>query len=154
MVAFRTPMLWAIGFIVVSTIGGLDVVALAYVRANRTLQDTYVEVGYEHWHMYYALWWAAVFGIFAVWYYFFPKITRRSYSDFLGIVHFWLSFISAAILVPRNIVAEVIRLATVNLGAFDIWNLVSSIGAYVFAVGILIFFVNMALAFLRRRPAD
>ena len=67
MVAFRTPMLWAIGFIVVSTIGGLDVVALAYVRANRTLQDTYVEVGYEHWHMYYALWWAAVFGIFAVW---------------------------------------------------------------------------------------
>src|SRR5262249_25538362 len=92
MVAFRTPMLWAIGFIVVSTIGGLDVVALAYVRANRTLQDTYVEVGYEHWHMYYALWWAAVFGIFAVWYYFFPKITRRSYSDFLGIVHFWLSF--------------------------------------------------------------
>jgi len=36
----------------------------------------------------------------------------------------------------------------------DIWNLVSSIGAYVFAVGILIFFVNMALAFLRRRPAD
>ena len=95
-----------------------------------------------------------MFGIFAVWYYFFPKITRRSYSDFLGIVHFWLSFISAAILVPRNIVAEVIRLATVNLGAFDIWNLVSSIGAYVFAVGILIFFVNMALAFLRRRPAD
>ena len=68
MVAFRTPMVWAIGFIVVSTIGGLDVVALAYVRANRTLQDTYVEVGYEHWHMYYyVLWWAAVFGIFALW---------------------------------------------------------------------------------------
>src|SRR5215472_4947317 len=53
MVAFRTPMLWAIGFIVVSTIGGLDVVTLAYVRANRSmLQDTYVQVGYEHWHLY------------------------------------------------------------------------------------------------------
>ena len=84
----------------------------------------------------------------------FPNITPRTYSDFLGIVHFWLSFISAAILVPRNIVAEGIRRATVNLGAFDILNLVSSIGPYIFAVGILVFFANMALAFLRERPAD
>ena len=154
MVAFRTPMLWTIGFIVVSTIGGLDVVALTYVRASRTLQDTYLEVGYECWHMYYVLCWAAVFGIFAVWYYFFAKITRRTYSDFLGTVHFWLSLIGAAILVPQNIVAEGIRWATVNLEAFSIWNLVSSIGAYVFAAGIPIFFANMALVFLRRRPAD
>src|SRR5262249_10321000 len=106
MVSFRTPMLWTIGFIVVSTIGGLDVVALTYVRESRTLQDTYLEVGYECWHMYYVLCWAAVFGIFAVWYYFFAKITRRTYSDFLGTVHFWLSLIGAAILVPQNIVAE------------------------------------------------
>jgi cytochrome c oxidase subunit 1 len=56
MIAFRTPMLWAIGFIVVSAIGGLDVVVLAYVSTNRTLQDSYFEVGYEHWHMYYVLW--------------------------------------------------------------------------------------------------
>jgi heme/copper-type cytochrome/quinol oxidase subunit 1 len=72
-------MLWAIGFIVVSTVGGLDVVALAYVRANRSmLQDTYFQVGYERWHMCNVLWWAAVFGIFAGWYYMFPKITRRT----------------------------------------------------------------------------
>jgi len=154
LVVFRTPMLWAIGFIVVSATGGLDVVALADVRANRTLHDTYFAVGYEHWHMYNRLWWAALFGIFAGWYYLFPKITRRTYSDLLGKVHFWLSFISAAILVPQVIVVEGIRWATVNLDAFDIWNLVSSIGPYIFEVGILVFFANMALALLRRRPAD
>ena len=153
-VAFRTPTLWAIGFIAVSAIGGLDVVALAVVRTNSTLQDTYIFVGYERWHMYYVLWWAAVFGIFAGWYYLFPKITRRTYSDLLGKAHFWLSFISAAILVPQNIVVEGIQRATVNWAAFDIWNGVSSIGPYIFAAAILVFFANMAGAFLRRRPAD
>jgi cytochrome c oxidase subunit I len=155
-VALRTPMLWAIGFVIVSAIGGLDVVALAYVRVSSTLQDTYFVAGYEHWHIHYVLWWAAVFGIFAGWYYLFPKISRRTYSDFLGKVHFWLSLISATILVPQNIVVEGIRRVTVNLNAFDIWiwNLVSSIGPYIFAAGILVFFANMALAFLRRQPAD
>jgi len=152
-VAFGSPTLWAIGLIVVSAIGGLDVIALAVVRANHTLQDTYIVAGYEHWHMYYVLWWAAVFGIFAAWYYLFPKITRRPYSDLLGKVHFWLSFISAAILVPHNIAVEGIRWATVNLDAFNILNLVWSIGPYIFAAGILVFFANMALAFLRRRSA-
>ena len=99
-----------------------------------------------------------MFGIFAIWYYFFPKITRRTYSDFLGVAHFWLSLISTAILLPQSIVTEGIRWVTVNsiwaLRASDIWNLVSSIGSYVWAAGILIFFANVALAFLRRRPTD
>jgi cytochrome c oxidase subunit 1 len=154
MVAYRTPMLWAIGFVVVSIVGGLDVVTLAYVGANRTVQDTYFEAGYEHRQIYYAFWWAAVFGIFSAWYYFFPKIARRTYSDFLGVVHFWLSFISAAVLVPQNIVVEGIGRATANLNAFSIWNQVSLIGSYLFAAGVLIFVATMALAFLRRRPAD
>jgi cytochrome c oxidase subunit I len=90
-VEFRTPMLWAIGFIFVFTIGGLTGVVVANPGADRMLQDTYYIVA----HFHYVLSLAAVFGIFAGWYYWFPKITGYTYSDFLGKRHFWLSFIGA-----------------------------------------------------------
>jgi cytochrome c oxidase subunit 1 len=90
-VEFRTPVLWAIGFIFVFTIGGLTGVVVANPGADRMLQDTYYIVA----HFHYVLSLAAVFGIFAGWYYWFPKITGYTYSDFLGKVHFWLSFIGA-----------------------------------------------------------
>jgi hypothetical protein len=84
-------VLWAIGFIFVFTIGGLTGVVVANPGADRMLQDTYYIVAQFH----YVLSLAAVFGIFAGWYYWFPKITGYTYSDFLGKLHFWLSFIGA-----------------------------------------------------------
>jgi heme/copper-type cytochrome/quinol oxidase subunit 1 len=90
-VDFRTPMLWAVGFIFMFTIGGLTGVVVANPGADRMLQDTYYIVA----HFHYVLSLAAVFGIFAGWYYWFPKMTGYTYSDLLGKIHFWVSFVGA-----------------------------------------------------------
>ena len=86
---FKTPMLWAIGFIFVFTIGGVTGVVLANPGVDRTFQDTYYVVA----HFHYVLSLGAVFSIFAGWYYWFPKITGYMYSETLGKLHFWLTFV-------------------------------------------------------------
>jgi cytochrome c oxidase subunit 1 len=151
-VEFRTPMLWAIGFIFMFTIGGLTGVVVANPGADRMLQDTYYIVA----HFHYVLSLAAVFGIFAGWYYWFPKITGYTYSDFLGKVHFWLSFIGAnTIFFPQHFLglAGMPRRVADYPDAFSDWNFISSLGAYVFAAGMLVFFANMIFAFARKAPA-
>jgi len=151
-VEFRTPMLWAIGFIFMFTIGGLTGVVVANPGADRMLQDTYYIVA----HFHYVLSLAAVFGIFAGWYYWFPKMTGYTYSDFLGKVHFWLSFIGAnTIFFPQQFLglAGMPRRVADYPDAFSDWNFISSLGAYVFAAGMIVFFVNMIFAFVRKGPA-
>jgi cytochrome c oxidase subunit I len=151
-VDFKTPMLWAIGFIFVFTIGGLTGVVLANPGADRVFQDTYYVVA----HFHYVLSLAAVFGIFAGWYYWFPKITGYMYSDFLGKVHFWMSIVGANVtFFPHHFLglAGMPRRVADYPDAFAGWNLVSSIGAYIFAAGMLVFFANMALAFSRKQRA-
>ena len=151
-VEFRTPILWAIGFIFMFTIGGLTGVVVANPGADRMLQDTYYIVA----HFHYVLSLAAVFGIFAGWYYWFPKITGYTYSDVLGKVHFWISFIGAnTIFFPQHFLglAGMPRRVADYPDAFSDWNFISSVGAYVFGVGMLVFFVNMILALSRKAPA-
>jgi cytochrome c oxidase subunit I len=151
-VEFRTPILWAIGFIFVFTIGGLTGVVVANPGADRMLQDTYYIVA----HFHYVLSLAAVFGIFAGWYYWFPKMTGYTYSDLLGKVHFWISFIGAnTIFFPQHFLglAGMPRRVADYPDAFSDWNFISSLGAYVFAVGMVVFFANMILAFVRKAPA-
>jgi cytochrome c oxidase subunit I len=99
---------------------------------------------------------AAVFGIFAAWYYWFPKMTGYTYSDFLGKVHFWISFIGAnTIFFPQHFLglAGMPRRVADYPDAFAGWNFISSIGAYIFAAGMVVFIVNMLLAFVRKVPA-
>ena len=151
-VDFRTPMLWAIGFIFMFTIGGLTGIVVANPGADRMLQDTYYIVA----HFHYVLSLAAVFGIFAGWYYWFPKMTGYSYSDLLGKIHFWISFVGAnTIFFPQHFLglAGMPRRVADYPDAFAHWNFISSIGAYVFAAGMAIFIANMALAFRRKAPA-
>jgi cytochrome c oxidase subunit 1 len=148
-IEFRTPMLWAIGFIFMFTIGGVTGVVLANTGVDRSLHDTYYIIA----HFHYVMSLGSVFGIFAGWYYWFPKITGYSYSELLGKIHFYVSFVGANILffpmhflglsgMPRRIVDYP--------DAFAGWNFVSSIGAYIFAVGLVVFFVNIAFS-LRRK---
>jgi cytochrome c oxidase subunit I len=151
-VEFRTPILWAIGFIFVFTIGGLTGVVVANPGVDRMLQDTYYVVA----HFHYVLSLAAVFGIFAGWYYWFPKMTGYLYSDALGKIHFWFSFVGAnVIFFPQHFLglAGMPRRVADYPDAFGDWNFISSIGAYIFAAGMVVFFFNMVLAFTRKRQA-
>ena len=88
-VEFRTPLLWAIGFIFLFTVGGVTGVVLANPGVDRSFQDTYYVVA----HFHYVLSLGSTFAIFAGWYYWFPKMTGYMYSEFLGRLHFSLTFI-------------------------------------------------------------
>jgi cytochrome c oxidase subunit I len=154
-VRLRTPRLWAIGCVLM--LGLTAGIVIAGVRADLVfddlvLHDTYFVVA----HFHYVLHLPLVFGFFAGWYYLFPRITSYAYSDTLGRVHFWLLFVGVTTaLVPQVLLASGLAGRVVNAADwFRHSNLVSWIGSYISAAGILVFFVNMALSFLRRRPVD
>jgi cytochrome c oxidase subunit 1 len=151
-IEFRTPMLWAIGFIFLFTIGGVTGVVLANAGVDRSLHDTYYVIA----HFHYTMSIGATFAIFAGWYYWFPKMTGYMYNETLGRLHFWIAFIGTnLIFFPQHFLglAGMPRRTVDYPDAFAGWNYISSIGSYVFAFGLLIFFTNMVLAFRRKQIA-
>src|SRR5271156_2102351 len=152
---FKTPMLWAIGFIFLFTVGGVTGVVLANAAVDRVLQDTYYVVA----HFHYVLSLGAVFTIFAGWYYWFPKITGYMYEDWIGRLHFWVTFVGVnLIFFPQHFLglAGMPRRIVDYPDAFAGWNFVSSIGSYISGVGVVIFFFGMVRAFMQkvRAPAN
>ncbi len=93
-IRFQAPMVWAIGFIFLFTVGGVTGVVLANAGVDRVLHDTYYVVA----HFHYVLSLGAVFAIFAGWYYWYPKISGYVIPDWIGQLHFWISFVGANIL--------------------------------------------------------
>jgi len=151
-IQLRTPMLWALGFIFLFTVGGVTGVMLANAGVDRALHDTYYVVA----HFHYVLSLGAVFSIFAGWYYWFPKMTGYMYSSFLARTHFWVTFVGANILFfPQHFLglAGMPRRYADYPEAFAGWNYVSSMGAYITAVGTVIFFIGVAEAFMKKRVA-
>jgi len=153
-IEFKTPMLWAMGFIFLFTVGGVTGVVLANAGVDRSLQDTYYVVA----HFHYVLSLGAVFTIFAGWYYWFPKISGYMYSETIGRWHFWLTFIGVnVVFFPQHFLglAGMPRRIADYPEAFAGWNLVSSLGSFVSGFGALVFFFGVVQAFMRgERAAD
>jgi cytochrome c oxidase subunit 1 len=153
-IEFRTPMLWAVGMIFLFTVGGVTGVVLANAGVDRSMHDTYYVVA----HFHYVLSMGAVFTIFAGWYYWFPKFTGYMYNETLGKLHFWVTFIGVNLLFfPQHFLglAGMPRRIADYPDAFAGWNMVSSVGSYISALGLVIFFIGLFAAFSRKeRAAD
>ncbi|MFG1209716.1 cytochrome c oxidase subunit I [Xanthobacter sp. YC-JY1] len=151
-IQFRTPMLWAIGFIFLFTVGGVTGVVLSNAGIDRSLHDTYYVVA----HFHYVLSLGAVFAIFAGWYYWFPKMFGYMIPEFWGKLHFWVTFIGVnLVFFPQHFLglAGMPRRYADYPDAFAHWNFVSSIGSYISGIAVLIFLTGTTLAFLRKEKA-
>jgi len=135
---FETPMLFALGFVILFTIGGLSGVMLAIVPANFQYHDTYFVVA----HFHYVLVTGAVYSIMAAAYYWLPKWTGYMYDERLGKIHFWWSTIWVNVLffpqhylglagMPRRIPDYAVQ--------FTEFNVISSVGGFMFGFGQLLF---------------
>ena len=151
-IEFKTPMLWAVGFVFLFTVGGVTGVVLANAGVDVVLQDTYYVVA----HFHYVLSLGAVFAIFSGWYFWFPKFTGYTYNETLGKLHFWVTFIGVNVaFFPMHFLglAGMPRRIADYPDAYAGWNYVSSIGAFIAGAGVLIFLVTMVEAFLAKRRA-
>ena len=152
-VSFKTPMVWAMGFIFMFTVGGVTGVVLANGGLDDNLHDTYYVVA----HFHYVLSLGAVFSLFAGFYYWFGKMSGRHLNEFLGHLHFWVFFIGVNILFfPMHFLGNsgMPRRYPDYPEAFAYWNGVASMGYAIMGVGILIFFVNVIWSLLAGRRAE
>jgi cytochrome c oxidase subunit 1 len=151
-IEFKVPMLWAIGFIFLFTVGGVTGVLLANSGVDTALHDTYYVVA----HFHYVLSLGAVFAIFGGFFYWIPKMSGYRYNGFLAGLQFWIMFIGVNIIFfPQHFLGlnGMPRRSIDYPEAFAYWNHISSIGYAITAVGVLIFLVVLAEMFIVRRKA-
>ncbi|HMK88041.1 MAG TPA: cytochrome c oxidase subunit I [Methylocystis sp.] len=151
-ISFRLPMIWAIGFIFVFTVGGTTGVVLANASADRSFHEGYYVVA----HFHYTLSLGAVFAIFAGFYYWFPKMTGYMYNETLGKWNFWLMFVGVnVVFFPQHFLglAGQPRRYIDYPDAYALWNLVSSIGMIPLTLSVLVWLYVIVEAFLARRAA-
>ncbi len=151
---FDTPMLWALGFIFLFTVGGVTGVVLANAGVDMALHDTYYVVA----HFHYVLSLGAVFAIFAGMYYWLGKMCGRQYPEWIGKLHFWITFIGVNLtFFPQHFLGlqGMPRRYPDYADAFAGWNMVSSFGAYLsFAGAILFVFLLLYTLTSGRRVAE
>ena len=144
---FKVPMLWAIGFIFLFTVGGVTGVVLANAGIDHYFHDTYYVVA----HFHYVLSLGAVFAIFAGWYYWHEKMFGVKYNELLGQLHFWIMFIGVNLIffpqhflglqgMPRRYVDYQVD--------YSYWNEISTYGYYVMAGAMGIWFIAVIQAFV------
>ncbi|WP_372803155.1 cytochrome c oxidase subunit I, partial [Paracoccus seriniphilus] len=137
-VEFKTPMLWAFGFLFLFTVGGVTGVVLSQAPLDRVYHDTYYVVA----HFHYVMSLGAVFAVFAGIYYWIGKMSGRQYPEWAGKLHFWMMFIGANLTffpqhflgrqgMPRRYIDYPVE--------FGFWNNISSIGAYLSFISFLFF---------------
>jgi cytochrome c oxidase subunit I len=141
---FDTAMLWALGFIAVFTIGGLSGIFLAAFPVDWQVTDTYYVVA----HMHYVLFGGAVFGSFAALFYWWPKLFGKVLDEGLGKWQFWLVFIGFNLTFFPQHMLGLMGMPRRNFtyhehGLMYAYNLISTIGSGIMAIGILLFVVNV-----------
>jgi len=149
---FPTPMVWAIGFIFMFTVGGVTGVVLANGGVDDYMQDTYYVVA----HFHYVLSLGAVFSLFAGFYYWFPKMSGKMYSEVLGQLHFWVFFVGVNILFfPMHFLGlqGMPRRYPDYPDGFAHWNSVASVGYMIMAAGMAFFFVNIVWSLIAGKQA-
>jgi cytochrome c oxidase subunit 1 len=138
-IQFKIPMMWALGFIFLFVAGGVTGVVLANAAADIAMHDTYYVVA----HFHYVLSVAAVFAMFAGFYYWIGKMSGRQYPETLAKIHFWVTFIGVNVtFFPQHFLglAGMPRRIPDYPDAFAGWNMVSSYGAYITMVSAVLFF--------------
>jgi cytochrome c oxidase subunit 1 len=138
-IEFRTPMLYAMGFIFLFTFGGVTGIVLSQAGVDRAYHDTYYVVA----HFHYVMSLGAAFGIFAGIYYWIGKMSGRQYPEKLGKIQFWMLFIGANItFFPQHFVGRqgMPRRYIDYPEAFAFYNYISSIGAFIAGASFLFFF--------------
>ncbi|MEE2694959.1 MAG: cytochrome c oxidase subunit I [Pseudomonadota bacterium] len=152
-IEFKTPMLFAIGMLILFTLGGVTGVVLANTGVDVALHDTYYVVA----HFHYTMSMGALFSIYAGFYYWFSKMSGREYNEFLGKIHFWMVFIGVNLtFFPMHFsgLAGMPRRVPDYPDAFAGWNYVSSIGAYISVFSAFFFIFILIEAFSKGRKAQ
>ncbi|GGB18723.1 cytochrome c oxidase subunit I [Allosediminivita pacifica] len=147
-IEFRTPMLWAFGFLILFTMGGVTGVVLSQAGVDRAYHDTYYVVA----HFHYVMSLGAVFAIFAGIYFYFPKMTGRMIPERAGKIHFWMMFIGANLtFFPQHFLGRqgMPRRYIDYPEAFGFWNHVSSWGALL-SFASFVFFIGLVIYTLRK----
>ncbi|WP_324753336.1 cytochrome c oxidase subunit I [Roseovarius sp. Pro17] len=137
-IQFKTPMLFAIGFIFLFTVGGVTGVVVAQASLDRAYHDTYYVVA----HFHYVMSLGAVFALFAGIYYWLAKMSGRQYPEWAGKLHFWMFFIGANLtFFPQHFLGRqgMPRRYIDYPDAFALWNTVSSWGALLSFASFLLF---------------
>jgi len=147
-IRLKAPLLFAVGFVAMFIIGGLSGVTHAVVPSDYQQTDTYYIVA----HFHYVLFGGSIFGLFSGVYYWWPKVTGRLLNDGIGKLHFWLMIIGFNLTfgpfhilglqgMPRRIYTYP------SYQGWNLWNLVSTVGAFTIALSIVVFLYNVVRSF-------